>query len=423
MGCAVQADYDREIANVRSGAGVRAVNSQVAGALRGAASSVREMIFEVDAALCDESDALRNMPDSRLPQAVKAAAAGGRTEVLHELLRRFAQKQKAQMPRRRRRNILSSRMLSQLGERRQLRTRFPSNFRRFNNVRELKEQASALAVEGGHVQTFRSLPAYGLTNFPLAIRSGNAEMVKVLLEKETAILWANEARFRMRGVAPPALRFPRRLSRRRLEDERLVRAERHRRELAHVKEFFINAPLSDADIFDEPDCDEPPRNLTALHACAYSGHADVARVLLDFGADPNILTEPEDSEDVIACTPLRLAAQCGHAEVVKLFIARGADINMTVIGLTGGLTPLYYAAAENRLEVVRLLLHANADANKWEPSDDDDDDDPGTYPIDAAAEAGHHRIVRLLLEHGAILRTDDEGYCAPLSLAVEEGRP
>merc|ERR1719163_26392 len=105
-----------------------------------------------------------------------------------------------------------------------------------------------------------------------------------------------------------------------------------------------------------------PRNLTALHACAYSGHADVARVLLDFGADPNILTEPEDSEDVLACTPLHLAAQCGHAEVVKLFIARGADVNMTAIGLTGGLTPLYYAAAENRLEVVRLLLHANADA-------------------------------------------------------------
>merc|ERR1711939_240633 len=241
--CAVQADYDREIANVRSGAGVRAVNSQVAGALRGAASSVREMIFEVDAALCDESDALRNMPDSRLPQAVKAAAAGGRTEVLHELLRRFAQRQHAQMPRRRRRNILSSRMLSQLGERRRSRTRFPSNFRRFNNVPDLKGQASALAVEGGHVQTVRSLPAYGRTNFPLAIQSGNAEMVKVLLEKETAIpapealqmprklaaiLWANEARFRMRGVAPPALRFPRRLSRRRLEAE----------SLAYVKEFL-----------------------------------------------------------------------------------------------------------------------------------------------------------------------------------------
>jgi hypothetical protein len=53
---------------------------------------------------------------------------------------------------------------------------------------------------------------------------------------------------------------------------------------------------------------------TALSMCAYGGHKEIARLLLDHGADL-------DNVDVDGDTPTSLAAQRGHTELVVMFDA------------------------------------------------------------------------------------------------------
>jgi hypothetical protein len=53
---------------------------------------------------------------------------------------------------------------------------------------------------------------------------------------------------------------------------------------------------------------------TALSMCAYGGHKDIARLLLDHGADL-------DNIDVDGDTPTSLAAQRGHTDLVVMFDA------------------------------------------------------------------------------------------------------
>ena len=86
--CAVQADYDREIKNVREGVGADTVNKRVAGVVVGGLASAGFDILEVDAAVCGEPEALRELPDDRVEEALAAAAAGGRLAAVEVLLAR-----------------------------------------------------------------------------------------------------------------------------------------------------------------------------------------------------------------------------------------------------------------------------------------------------------------------------------------------
>ncbi|RPB21249.1 ankyrin, partial [Terfezia boudieri ATCC MYA-4762] len=59
---------------------------------------------------------------------------------------------------------------------------------------------------------------------------------------------------------------------------------------------------------------------TALYSAAYSGHADVVRLLLEKGAN----IEATRSDD--GATALDSAAYSGHADVVRLLLEKGANI-------------------------------------------------------------------------------------------------
>jgi hypothetical protein len=83
----------------------------------------------------------------------------------------------------------------------------------------------------------------------------------------------------------------------------------------------------------------------------------------------------------------------GKGDVARLekLIARGVDVN----AISGdGLTPLAIAAQTGRLEIVKLLLAANADPNLRRPSDN-------RSALDLARANGHDQIVALLKEAGA----------------------
>ena len=85
--------------------------------------------------------------------------------------------------------------------------------------------------------------------------------------------------------------------------------------------------------------------------------------------------------------PLHAAAEAGHAAVADVLIEHGADVRRK----NGwGWTPIVLAAYHNRLEAVRGLLAAGAKA-----------DAEGGNPIHYAGQQGNREVCRLLVEHGA----------------------
>jgi hypothetical protein len=80
------------------------------------------------------------------------------------------------------------------------------------------------------------------------------------------------------------------------------------------------------------------------YACL-EGHVDVARYLIEHGADVN-------GRAVNGATPLMLAARSGQIEIAKLLIDKGADIDARN---DSGLTAMVWAAQSGNTNIVELL--------------------------------------------------------------------
>ncbi len=119
---------------------------------------------------------------------------------------------------------------------------------------------------------------------------------------------------------------------------------------------------------------------TPLHYAAYFGHADVARFLIETGAEVSVT-----SMDPLRNTPLHAAAGSGHAEVAEVLLDGGADPNALQ---TGDWTPLHAAAQKGHEAIVRLLLARGADPHRTSAS--------GATPRALAVEKAHHSVVALL---------------------------
>ena len=93
-------------------------------------------------------------------------------------------------------------------------------------------------------------------------------------------------------------------------------------------------------------------HLTPLHIASYNGNPDIARVLLDHGAEANAV-------DNLFRTPLDLVAaglyesKEGGARVAQLLLERGADANALDLNRQSA---LHSAASSGRLEIVQILL-------------------------------------------------------------------
>lgn len=91
-------------------------------------------------------------------------------------------------------------------------------------------------------------------------------------------------------------------------------------------------------------------------------------------------------------TPLQLACFFGHEDVARWLVEKGADVS--AVSRNGqGIQPLHAAAAGDHLAIARLLLAAGADANAPQPD--------GFRPLDAARQNENTELVELLLAHGA----------------------
>ena len=92
---------------------------------------------------------------------------------------------------------------------------------------------------------------------------------------------------------------------------------------------------------------------TALHVAAQTGYSEVVRILLEFGADM-------EAGDCDGSTPLHLAAAFGHTAVAQLLLDSGADKEAEDIYCR---RPLHLAAEEDFIDVVQLLVEAGVDKN------------------------------------------------------------
>ena len=157
---------------------------------------------------------------------------------------------------------------------------------------------------------------------------------------------------------------------------------------------------------DRPERSEHPGKARAspLHYAAFCGMHDVSKFLV-----------VEHSQDVNARgfadeeTPLHVALRRGHADIAQLLLEHGADAKARDDGKR---TPLFLASERGLLEVVLVLLERGSDPNA--------PDRNGCCPLERASEGGHAEVAQVLLEHGANVKAQDRLKFTALNLAHGE---
>lgn len=101
---------------------------------------------------------------------------------------------------------------------------------------------------------------------------------------------------------------------------------------------------------------------TPLHRASYTNNVDIAKILLQYGANVNAKTEFE-------WTPLHSAVKWSNAECAALLLQHGADVNALSQGQQ---TPLHIAATVSncRETAMTLMMEPNCDTSALNNSDE-----------------------------------------------------
>lgn len=143
----------------------------------------------------------------------------------------------------------------------------------------------------------------------------------------------------------------------------------------------------------------------SIQEVAGQGDVDAVRSMLN--RDPNLVF----NKDTNGVTPLYSATRNDRLEVVKLLLASKADVNASN---AIGNTPLELAANNGCQDVAELLLANGADVNAK--------NEAGDTALHYAAYNGHKNLVELLLAHQAEVNVIDSQGRTPLKLALETDR-
>ncbi|WP_292642151.1 ankyrin repeat domain-containing protein [Mesorhizobium sp.] len=122
--------------------------------------------------------------------------------------------------------------------------------------------------------------------------------------------------------------------------------------------------------------------VSALYIACEAGNVDLAKLLINRGADVNLPVSWQR-------TPLYAANKGGYGDIVKLLLDNGANPNQ----LAKAQTPLHVAAENGCLQCVIHLVDAGADVNALTSN--------GSPPIHLAKLGGHDDVVAYLHSHGA----------------------
>ena len=139
------------------------------------------------------------------------------------------------------------------------------------------------------------------------------------------------------------------------------------------------------------------------HLASRSGHVEVARLLVEHGADPTAQHKDGSS-------PLHLASVNGHVEVVRFLVGRGTDLTTRD---KNGYTPLLSASLDGYVEIVQFLVEHGADLTARA--------EDGWTALNLASTNGHIELVRFLVGRDADLTARNENGFTPLHSASLDG--
>lgn len=151
---------------------------------------------------------------------------------------------------------------------------------------------------------------------------------------------------------------------------------------------------------------------TPLHLASFKGYLEVAKFLLEKGADIEAVNGR-------GFTPLQLAVYGGHRNLAEFLIEKGSNIN--AINEQMNMTALDFAFVReiqaHKLDIAPLLIQKGAefDVNKKNPL--------GYNPLDMAIVFGHTEAVEYLLGFGPDISTPRKDGKTPLINATFRGRP
>ena len=272
-----------------------------------------------------------------------------------------------------------------------------------------------------------------------AIEAGNVEGVKAILKTDPAsINTTNPARFNELPIHAAARTGNLEIVRLLLDAETPVDAGDSDNSTAlDVAAMMGHGPLVAFFIENGADINHRDRNgACPISFAVNSAKEDIARRLADAGADLSYCNGDGETLLHLSCsrrmplfasylldhgigvnvmsnhgiTPLGSAALAGNAEIVKLLLDRGADVNPEG---ENARNPLLFTAWRNNVDCAKLLLEKGADVNKG--------DDGGRSPLIGAARSSALDMVNLLIEHGASINGMTELGETPLVLASGAG--
>jgi len=119
---------------------------------------------------------------------------------------------------------------------------------------------------------------------------------------------------------------------------------------------------------------------TSLGLACYFGQHEIARYLVLKGADVNL-----PSNNGFNVFPIHSAAAGNYTDIARLLIENGANVN---VRQQAGSTPLHSAAQNGNLDLLILLLENGADVNVRMEG--------GKLPADLAREKGFKEIAEIL---------------------------
>jgi len=148
-----------------------------------------------------------------------------------------------------------------------------------------------------------------------------------------------------------------------------------------------------------------------IHAAVRTGHVEMVKLLLDYGA--SIETLDKDGRSALGCAASHLSSSefSEWRDMVNLLVDRGTKFEAANM-----VSPLYLAAIKGHVEMVDLLLAKGANVNAESLH--------GRLPLVAAAARGHLDAAKVLLAKGAKVNaySNTRAHWSPLFAAARYGR-
>ena len=148
---------------------------------------------------------------------------------------------------------------------------------------------------------------------------------------------------------------------------------------------------------------------TPLLLASYYGYADIANMLLSYGAD---VLAKDSIDDAMA---IHIASARGNANVVSAILdssaARNAGIDIVNVGDNTGTTALMWASMNNQVTVIAALLRYKADVNFQ--------DDDGWTALHFAAASDSYRATEILLKNNSDANISDIEGKKPVDITTD----